>query len=187
MGNKKQILKLKGKAAVFIDWANVYGWKKSLKYEVDYKSLFKYFNSLSEVADIRLYYGTDKNIHSRKFLEDARKLGFKVITKPVKYVLVGQIDGQKLFKRKCDFDLEIGLDCFLKLDVYQTFVFLSGDGDFATLYERLIKENKQIIVVYTSGHIGREIWEIKKGLFKVQLDQLGVFKKSSRAHRPGRD
>jgi len=184
---KKQVLKLKGNTAVFIDWANVYGWRKSLKYEVDYTSLFKYFKSLSEVTDIRSYYGTDKNIHSKQFLGNARTLGFSVITKPVKYVLQGQVDGQKIYKRKCDFDLEIGLDCFEKLGEYQTFIFLSGDGDFATLYERLIKQNKQIIVVYTSGHIGREIWEINKGLFKIQLDQFGVFKKSSRAQRPGRD
>lgn len=174
---KKQVLKLKGKAAVFIDWANVYGWKKSLKYEVDCKPLFKYFKSYPEIKDIRLYYGTDKNIHSKNFLIDAKKIGFTIITKPVKYVSVGQVDGQKIFKRKCDFDLEIGLDCFNKLNKYQTFIFLSGDGDFATLYERLISQDKQIIVVYASGHIGREIWEIKKGLFKIQLNQLGVFKK----------
>lgn len=34
--NKSEFkLRFKGKAAVFIDWANVYGWTKSLKKEVD--------------------------------------------------------------------------------------------------------------------------------------------------------
>lgn len=184
---KQQLLRLKGRTAVFIDWANVYGWKKSLKYEVACKPLFKYFKLYPEIKDIRLYYGTDKNIHSKKFLIDTKKLGFTIITKPVKYVSIGEVNKQRVFKRKCDFDLEIGLDCFEKLDEYQTFIFLSGDGDFATLYERLISRGKQIIVVYTSGHIGREIWEIKKGLFKIQLDQLGVFKKSSPRFPRGRD
>ena len=31
MLNKKQVLKLKGQAMVFIDYANVYGWRKNLK------------------------------------------------------------------------------------------------------------------------------------------------------------
>ncbi len=93
----KQQLKLKGKTAVFVDWANVYGWRKSLKYEVDSKTLFRYFKSLSQVKDVRLYFGTDKNVQSNKFLRDAKKIGFTVITKPVKYVCVGEVDGQKIF------------------------------------------------------------------------------------------
>jgi hypothetical protein len=39
---KKQSLKLKGKTAVFIDWANVYHWNKVLKNSV---SLKNYINS----------------------------------------------------------------------------------------------------------------------------------------------
>lgn len=35
MNKNKFRFKLEGKTAVFIDWANVYGWKKSLKKEID--------------------------------------------------------------------------------------------------------------------------------------------------------
>jgi len=66
-------LKLKGKTAVFIDWANVYNWKSSLK-----------------------------KIENNKIIA---------------------------WKRKCDFDLEIGLDCFEGLEKYDGFIFFSGDGD----------------------------------------------------------
>lgn len=34
MAEDKFRLLLKGKACVFLDWANVYGWKKSLKTEI---------------------------------------------------------------------------------------------------------------------------------------------------------
>lgn len=45
-----------------------------------------------------------------------------------------------------------------------------------------------MIVVYAKRHIGREIWEIGKGLFKVQVGHLGnLVKKSSPAQRRGRD
>ena len=38
-------LRLKGKAVVYIDWANIYGWRKSLKREVDPAKLFAYLQT----------------------------------------------------------------------------------------------------------------------------------------------
>ena len=42
-----------------------------------------------------------------------------------------KIENNKIiaWKRKCDFDLEIGLDCFEGLEKYDGFIFFSGDGD----------------------------------------------------------
>ena len=40
--NQKQILKLRGKTAIFIDWANVHGWEEKLKWEVDLAKLYRY-------------------------------------------------------------------------------------------------------------------------------------------------
>lgn len=85
-----------------------------------------------------------------------------------------QILNKKVLRRKCDFDMEIALDCFENLEKYDSYIFFSGDGDFATLYKRLIEAKKQVIVVYAPGHIGREIWEIQKGLFKVNIQNVGL-------------
>lgn len=71
-------LRLRGRAAVFVDWANVYGWKKSLKEEVDSRKLYKYLKSYKEIKDINLYHGTDQNEHSRKFLRIARSIGREI-------------------------------------------------------------------------------------------------------------
>lgn len=189
MQTKKVKLKLKGDAAVFVDWANVYGWRKSLKGEVDAGKLYRYLSFYKEVGFKGFYYGKDKNVKSSKFLTEMRKLGFKVKTKDVKHIKVGEISGKLIWKRKCDFDIEICMDVYEKLEKgFESFVFFTGDGDFAPLYEYLIKKRKQVIVVYTKRHIGREIWEIKKGLFKIQINHLGnLIKKSSPAHRRGRD
>lgn len=35
-------------------------------------------------------------------------------------------------------------------------------------------KGKQVIVVYAPGHIGREIWEIRRGLFKVSIENMGL-------------
>ena len=172
MNEEKFRLKLKGKTCVFVDWANVYGWKKSLKAEVDPKKLYHYLKSYNEIQLIRLYHGVDENEKSKQFLGGMKRIGYEVTTKPVKYIKVAEVNNKKIYRRKCDFDMEIALDCAENLDKYDSYIFLSGDGDFATLYERLIKQRKQVIVIYASGHIGREIWGIEKGLFKVNIENI---------------
>ena len=164
-------LKLLGKALVLVDWANVYRWRDSLKKEVDAKLLYKSLKKYGEIKEIHLYHGEDDNEKSKLFLIEMREVGYKVISKPVKYVRF-IMNGKEVSQRKCDFDLEIGLDCFENIDKYDSFVILSGDGDYATLYERLIGHKKQVIVVYASAHLGREIWQMKKGIFKIEIDRL---------------
>lgn len=126
----KKILELRGKTAVFIDWANIHGWQKSLKNKVDLKKLFAYLKSYDEIKDIRFYFGSDNNEGSRKFLKMTERIGYSITTKPVKYVLVDKTDGQKIFRRKCDFDVEICIDVHKAITAnFQSFIFFSGDGD----------------------------------------------------------
>lgn len=174
----KQIKKLilRGKAAVFIDWANVYGWKKSLKREVDAEQLFNYLKSYPEISDIRLYFGEDDHPKSKAFLESAKAIGFTISSKPVKHILVAEVDEKKIYRRKCDFDMETCIDAHRLLgEKYESFIFFTGDGDYEPLYKLLVNLGKQVIVVYTQGHLGREIWNIKRGIFKVELKNLGEF------------
>jgi uncharacterized LabA/DUF88 family protein len=172
-------LRLNGNTCVLVDWANVYGWTGELKRKPDERKIIRYLKNYKQVKDIRFYFGKDKTEQSKKFLSKIEKLGCKLISKEVKYVKVFD-DNCKNFilKRKCDFDLEIGLDVLEMIDNYDSFVFFSGDGDYETLYQRLIKKNKQVIVVYVKNRLGREIWAMKKGLFKVELPRLGILTKN---------
>ncbi len=172
-------LNLKGKTCVLIDWANVYGWTGELKKEPDEEKIFRYLKEYKQINDIRFYFGEDNTDQSRRFLLKIIRLGYKLITKEVKYVKVFDDKGKNfLLKRKCDFDLEIGLDVLEMVGVYDSFIFFSGDGDYETLYQRLIKNKKQVIVVYVKNRLGREIWAMKKGLFKVELPRLGILTKN---------
>lgn len=169
---KKQFL-LKGKTIVLIDWANVYGWTKSLKREPDPFKIFTYLKTYDDIEDIRFYFGTDIHEKSVTFLRDVQQVGFIVITKPVKYVPAAKVDGRIIYRRKCDFDMEVCIDVHALLKHnYQNFVFFTGDGDYEPLYKMLIQLRKQVIVVYAAGHLGREIWGINRGLFKIQLKHL---------------
>lgn len=171
----KQTLKLKGSTAVFIDWANVWGWRDVLEKPLDAKLLYKYLKSYPQIESLNFYFGTDNNPESQDFLEDARKIGFNVVTKSVKYILLGQVGEQLIRKRKCDFDIEICMSVYKALEEgIKSFIFFSGDGDFAPLYRYLIGKGKQVIVIYAKKHVGREIWEIEESLFKIQVDQLEI-------------
>lgn len=164
---------LRGKTAVFIDWANVYGWKKSLKLEIDIAVLYKYLKSYKEIERICLYFGKDNHPKSEEFLKQAEKIGYRIVTKPVKYILVESLEKEKIYRRKCDFDMEVCIDAHKKIaDGFESFVFFTGDGDYEPLYKLLIELKKQVIVVYTKGHLGREIWDMKSGIFKVELINL---------------
>ena len=171
--NQKKKLLLRGKTIVLIDWANVYRWKDSLKREPDPFNIFTYLKTYKDIEDARFYFGTDINEKSKAFLQDIEKAGFTVITKPVKYVPAAKVDGRIVYRRKCDFDMEVCIDvhALLKLD-YQGFIFFTGDGDYEPLYKMLIQLRKQVIVVYTKGHLGREVWNMKSGIFKVELENL---------------
>lgn len=186
MKNNNFELKLKGKTCVLVDWANVYGWQGK-KFSIDAEDIYKYFRKYKEVSEFRFYFGEDKTKpKSKEFLDKINKIGYKLVSKEVKFIKVYDDVGKNfVLKRKCDFDLEIGLDCFENLDTYNSFVFLSGDGDFATLYQRLIIRNKQVIVVYQPGHLGREIWEMKRGIFKIEVERLGLIKNVPPTMRSG--
>jgi len=166
-------LVIRGRAEVYIDWANVHGWEKTLKKAISLEKLFSYLSGYKETKNIRFYFGTDTNEKSVNFLKRAAGIGYKVTTKPVKYILAGEIDRKKIYLRKCDFDMEVCIDVhkLLKEDG-ESFIFFTGDGDYAPLYRMLIELGKQVIVIYTSGHLGREVWDIKRGLFKAQLKNL---------------
>lgn len=170
---KKQLLKLKGKTAAFVDWANVYHWKKVLKDSFDIKILFDYLRSYKLIKEINFYFGEDEHPKSKKFLEKTKKIGFRVITKKVKYIIVGKVGSTIVRERKCDFDIEICMDVYRLLEEgYQSFLFFTGDGDFAPLYRFLLEKKKQVLVIYEKGFLGREVWEIDRGIFKTRLSYL---------------
>ncbi len=170
-GQVDQVLKLKGKTLVVVDWANIWGWQVGLTPE----KIWNYFKNYKEVVGQNFYFGLDENDKSEAYLKEVTRLGFKLISKPVKYILG---------KRKCDFDLEIGLDCFENLDKFDSFIIMSGDGDFATLYERLLKKNKQVIVIFGKNHLGKEN-RLIKGLFLCEVGN--IWQKISPDLRRGRD
>lgn len=200
--------RLKGKTLVIIDWANVYGWSKKLKWEVDEKKLFNYLKSYPEIKEIRFYFGVEKNnIKSEKFQKNIKKIGYTLVSKEVKWVPVSleksyfqkilnklfsftsilkksnleitsfikNLTKDPIFRRKCDFDCEISIDIMKNLKKYESFILISGDGDYAALIKEIINNKKQAIIVALKNNMGKEYSDIKRGLFICNIKKLEKF------------
>ncbi len=155
---------LVGKTLVIIDWANVYGWRHERGYKTEVSGIKKILASYPNVTEKRLYFGEDEHPKSIEFLEEIKKLDFQLVTKPVKYQ-----DGV----RKCNFDIEIAVDSLASVKDFDTYVFFSGDGDFAYLYKELVKFKKRVVVIFGRNSLGREL----HGLTGVYLLDFRILSK----------
>jgi uncharacterized LabA/DUF88 family protein len=70
-----------------------------------------------------------------------------------------EVVGQTIFRRKCDFDVEIVMDVHKFIDKFDSLILFSGDGDYAPLLKFCLDKGKQVIVVFAPGHLGKEIRE----------------------------
>lgn len=80
---------------------------------------------------------------------------------------------KSVLRRKCDFDVEITRDALNLINEYDILILFSGDGDYFSLVEDLIKKGKKVILVFAKGHKGKEYNEINNSLFfACSVDKL---------------
>ena len=80
--------------------------------------------------------------------------------------------------RKCNFDVEIGVDMLLDLHLKKvgTFVLWSGDSDFADPLQKILREGKRAILFATAGRISRELSDLRRtGLEIFDIRDLKEF------------
>lgn len=80
--------------------------------------------------------------------------------------------------RKCNFDVEIGVDMLLDYERnnVDTYVLWSGDSDFADPLRKLLENDKKVILFATAGRISRELNELKiLGLYIFDIADIKEF------------
>mgnify|MGYP003590110766 CR=1 FL=1 len=84
---------LTGRTWVIVDWSNVFGWFKDIKFEIDPKKLYNYLSTYEGIKEKRLYFGIDNSTEKTKNAYEAVKSsGFTVISKEVKLVPISLKD-----------------------------------------------------------------------------------------------
>ena len=80
--------------------------------------------------------------------------------------------------RKCNFDVEIGVDMLLDYEHnnVDTFVLWSGDSDFYDPVLKLLKEGKKVILFATAGRVARELNDLRgEGLIIYDIKKTRDF------------
>ena len=150
---------IKGRAAVFIDAANIFYSQRTLGWRIDYQKLAAHLRVECDITGFHYYTGKVGTLEKQMaFINRLESLGYRVIAKEVKFV---RADGGLLVP-KGNLDVELALDAFRFRDSYDTLVLFSGDSDFAYLLDLLKRDKKGVVVVSTRGHVAKELLDRAK-------------------------
>lgn len=144
--------------SLFADGANMYYAQKKLGWYIDYRKVLAFFGQQSGNSVSEAYYYTGADMQSRMrdnaFHEFLMASGYTVRIKPIKQVL-DDASGQIVEKANLDIDLVI--DMFNTLDLYDACLLMSGDGDFERALETVRSRGKRILVVAHPDMTAREL------------------------------
>ena len=80
--------------------------------------------------------------------------------------------------RKCNFDVEIGVDMLLDFHMNKTenFILWSGDSDFANPVQKLLEKNKKVVLFSTARRVATELNDLRsKGLLIFDIQKIRNF------------
>lgn len=80
--------------------------------------------------------------------------------------------------RKCNFDVEIGVDMLLDFERkdIETFVLWSGDSDFYDPIKKLLSNGRNVILFATARRVSKELNELtKEGLIIFDIQKINNF------------
>jgi uncharacterized LabA/DUF88 family protein len=136
------------RVAVFVDGANLYHSIKNY-----YKGILDYARLLSAaVGDRKLlratFYIVEKQeadegqgtTSARSFVYNLNKFGYKVRSKPLMVHETLTPDGEKTVSHKGDWDIGVVVDMMRLAEHADTYVLVSGDGDYVEAVEYLQSE-----------------------------------------------
>ena len=134
------------RVAVFVDGANLYHSIKNY-----YKGVLDYDRLLSTaVGDRKLLRATfyivekqdtdETSGSARSFVYNLNKFGYKVRSKPLVVHETLSPEGEKTISHKGDWDIGIIVDMMRLADHADTYVLVSGDGDYVEAVEYLQSE-----------------------------------------------
>ena len=160
--------------AVFIDGTNFfYMQRDKLHWWIDPRKVLDYLaRNGDEITDAVYYVGVENRMDQSQdnYLKALSYMGYCIEKKELKTIYL--LDGTH--KQKANLDVEIVLDMFNTIDLYDKAVLVSGDGDFERALRFLKARGKMFNVLSTSGIVAREIREIA-GMHYIDFNDIRDF------------
>ncbi|MCP4632584.1 MAG: NYN domain-containing protein [candidate division Zixibacteria bacterium] len=134
------------KVSLFVDGSNMFYSQRELGWHFEYNKILQYFIKDKELINAFYYTGFDGDFGSERedFFKALMRMGFTVRVKKIKSMW-DKKTGREVVKS--NLDIEIVIDMFNTINLYDTAVLFSGDGDFERAVELLRSRGKKVVVV----------------------------------------
>lgn len=146
------------RVSLFVDGANMYYAQKKLGWFIDFRKVLHFFGqgAGSEISEAYYYTGADSQTKGRDnaFHEYLMFSGYTVRTKAIKQ-MVDDNTGELV--EKANLDIELVIDMFNTVALYDTCILMSGDSDFERALELVRTKGKRIAVVAHPEMTAREL------------------------------
>lgn len=156
------------KTNVYIDAANILISCKNIDFDLDLHNLFKHLKDKYKGCKIIFFIGNVKALEEIKYILDSNEV--EICIKEVAK------EGGKL-KANCDVELANRVTIDVERNEVDLVVLMTGDGDFACLFDYAVKMNKQVKCIATT-HKNTSIFLRRRGFLKITfLEQLEFLRK----------
>jgi uncharacterized LabA/DUF88 family protein len=158
------------RVAIFADYRNTLNALRRAGRQIDLVALRDYLAEGRHLIEAFLYIGAHPLPEQEQVdlatLQRLRQHGFLIRTKPAHLLPTGQL--------KCNFDLEMALDAqeFAARTHPDIVVLVTGDGDFASLAQRLRLQGIRVEVASVPGSVSAALQALANGF--VDLTQIGA-------------
>ena len=146
------------RVSIFVDGANMYYAQKKLGWYIDFRKVLSFFGQAAGAIISEAYYytGADTQTKNRDsaFHEYLMYSGYTVRTKAIKQ-MVDDTTGEMV--EKANLDIELVIDMFNTVALYDTCILMSGDSDFERALELVRTKGKRIAVVAHPDMTAREL------------------------------
>ncbi len=132
--------------AVFVDGANMFYAQRKLGWHLDYRKLYDFLTREYEVYNAFYFTSVPTPVDPslEGFLRALTAMGYTVRRKALKEIL-DQETGETF--RKANLDIELVIDMFNTVDLYDVAILCTGDGDFERAVELLRSRGKRVLGV----------------------------------------
>lgn len=146
------------RVSIFVDGANMYYAQKKLGWYIDFRKVLQFFgrDAGNVISEAYYYTGADSQAKNRDsaFHEYLMYSGYTVRTKSIKQ-MVDDTTGEIV--EKANLDIELVIDMFNTVALYETCILMSGDSDFERALELVRTKGKRIAVVAHPEMTAREL------------------------------
>jgi uncharacterized LabA/DUF88 family protein len=174
------------RVSIFVDGANMYYAQKKLGWYIDFRKVLSFFgrDAGNVISEAYYYTGADSQAKNRDsaFHEYLMYSGYTVRTKAIKQ-MVDDTTGEIV--EKANLDIELVIDMFNTVTLYETCILMSGDSDFERALELVRTKGKRIAVVAHPEMTARELRNVAGRNFFDLRDLERTIARTDRLPEPG--